>query len=94
MAFESRALSSLEEIFRTYFVDRDYSPLLSHLSPRVAWFGTGSHEVAHSRAKVALLLEAERLSWQGHFDIIQQHYRSTAITPDCCCIQAELHPPE
>ncbi|MCG9123934.1 diguanylate cyclase [Laribacter hongkongensis] len=91
MAFESRALSSLKEIFRTYFVDRDYSPLLSHLSPRVAWFGTGSHEVAHSRAKVALLLEAERLSWQGHFDIIQQHYRSTAITPDCCCIQAELH---
>ena len=91
MDFKYRALHGIKGIFRTYFIDRDCSPLLSHLSPRVTWFGTGSHEVAHSRAKVALLLEAERLSWQGHFDIIQQHYRSTAITPDCCCIQAELH---
>lgn len=90
MDFESRALSSIKEILRTYFVDRDYTPLQACLAPHVSWFGTGSHEIAHSSQEAALLLEAERLSWPGHFDIVEQDYHSTALTPESCCIQARF----
>lgn len=90
MDFESRALSSIKEILRTYFVDRDYTPLQACLAPHVSWFGTGSHEIAHSSQEAALLLEAERLSWPGHFDIVEQDYRSTVLTPESCCIQARF----
>lgn len=71
-----------KRLIKAYFVERDYTSLLSLISERISWVGAGRVEIGYDRRSLIELFARERQTYQGGWVISDEQYHIEQLGPD------------
>ena len=91
MNVDEQAIRFIRNLVQLYFNKCDLSELSKKFKKeKVSWIGTGVHEIGMNYNEVSQLIEIERESWEGCYDIIEQWYKAVPIGENGWVVYGEL----
>ncbi|MGV8905887.1 MAG: diguanylate cyclase [Acetobacterium sp.] len=91
MNVDEQAIRFIRNLVQLYFKNCDLSELSKKIKKeKISWIGTGAHEIGMNFNEVTKVIEIERTSWEGCYEIIEQWYKAVPIGENGWVVYGEL----
>ncbi|MEG1992098.1 MAG: diguanylate cyclase [Acetivibrio sp.] len=91
MTLEQEAINFIDCLQKQYFEESNVEIMISKLSKRVSWIGTGHTEVLYNVEKMSEALFCERKKYPEKFTIIKFDYSAQRIEKESCIVFGKVY---